>query len=201
VAVRDALVVRAAHPLLDVIDDAVGVLRPRVVARDDHVVREPLCDRAHLRPLAAVAVAAAAERDDEPPLRERSHGHERALERVRRVRIIAKHRRSLVDTLQTARYLWKRGESPRDLVVREPERPRRGRRAQCVRDVEVTNEWKPSRRACTARLELPFAAARRVADVRRAHIGVVAREREANLSRRAGEHLRGLVISVDDRNR
>ena len=46
---------------------AVRVLGARVVGGDDGEVGEPGADRAHQRPLVAVAVAAAAEDADQPP--------------------------------------------------------------------------------------------------------------------------------------
>src|SRR5204862_767943 len=59
VAVDDRL---AAGPVLDpgedLLDDRLRILRARVVGRDDRVVGEARGDRAHLRALAAIAVAA-----------------------------------------------------------------------------------------------------------------------------------------------
>ena len=47
---------------------AVRVLGARVVGGDDRDVGEPVGDRAHQRALVAVAVAAAAEDADQPPV-------------------------------------------------------------------------------------------------------------------------------------
>ena len=130
VPVLDALVVRAAHAGLDVIDDAVGILRARVVARHDREVRAPLGD--------ARPSAGRLPRSRSPPqpnttmsrlAREWPHRLERALERVGRVRVVAQHRRPLVDHAPA-------GPAPaacvrsraRDRRRRHPERPRRAPR-------------------------------------------------------------------------
>ena len=82
------------HPAHDLIDDPEGVLAAGIVARDDHVVGEALCDRAHQRTLAGVALSAAAEHAQEtarlPCLADR-HLTQRAqdlLQCVRRMRIV-----------------------------------------------------------------------------------------------------------------
>src|SRR5438477_590716 len=58
---------RGTHPLLDVGEDAERVLGARVVGGEDDDVAPPRGGLAHERPLAAVAVAAAAEDRDQPP--------------------------------------------------------------------------------------------------------------------------------------
>src|SRR5438046_5808114 len=57
-----------AHAAQDLLDDRLRLFRPRVVAGDDHVVREARGGRAHHRALARIAIAAAAENADEAPL-------------------------------------------------------------------------------------------------------------------------------------
>ena len=89
----------------DVVDDAVRVLGPRIVARHDREIREPLGDSAHHRPLAAISVTAAAEHHDQSTLREWTHGEQSALECVGRVSVIAKDGRALVDTFEATGYL------------------------------------------------------------------------------------------------
>ena len=56
----------------DLGDDGVAVFAARVVVGDDHEVGSALGDRRHLRTLAAVAFAAAAEHADQPPARVRA---------------------------------------------------------------------------------------------------------------------------------
>ena len=78
-------------------------------------VGEPRGDRAHQRPLAAVAVAAAAEHAD--ARRPRVSGARRAqhvLERVGRVRVVDEHRERLagVDRLEAARHARAARRSP-----------------------------------------------------------------------------------------
>ena len=64
--VGDPQVRRAAHSLLDVVDDGLGILGARIVGRHDGQVGELRGDPAHERPLAPVPVAAAAEHHDQP---------------------------------------------------------------------------------------------------------------------------------------
>ena len=66
--------VPAADPGDDLGDDRVGVLRARVVGGDDDLVGQARGDLAHERALAAVAVAARAEDDDDAPAREVARG-------------------------------------------------------------------------------------------------------------------------------
>ena len=86
---------RLAHALEDHRDDARRVLGARVVVGDDDAIGEPLGRRAHQRPLAAVAVAAAAEHDSHAAARVRAHGGQRLAERVRRVRVVDDHERAV----------------------------------------------------------------------------------------------------------
>ena len=65
-----------------------GVLAARIVVGDDDAVGEPRGDLAHHRPLAGIAVAAAAEHHDEPAAAMRAERREHGLERVGRVRVI-----------------------------------------------------------------------------------------------------------------
>ena len=55
----------AASPLTNVGDDGVAVFGARVVVGDDDLIGESLGDRAHQRPLARIAIAAAAEDADQ----------------------------------------------------------------------------------------------------------------------------------------
>ena len=85
--------------------DRLGRLRARVVGGQDRPVGELGDDAAHQRPLAAVAVAAGAEDDDEPPVAEAARGADHVLERVGRVRVVDDHgeRLPVVDRLEPAR--------------------------------------------------------------------------------------------------
>src|SRR5688500_8773423 len=82
-------------------DDPVRVFGARVIAGDDHLVREPARDASHERTFAPVAIAAAAEDADElaaalaaPRAIAFRGGHESAkrpqhvLERIRRMRVV-----------------------------------------------------------------------------------------------------------------
>ena len=118
-------------------------------------------DRAHQRPLLAVAVAAAAEDADQPPVRggELAGRDEHVLERVRGVRVVDQDRErlALVDRLEPARHRLGVGECRGGVVEVDPERAAGGDRAERVRDVEPA-------RAAAADLDAPV---RRRADVNR----------------------------------
>src|SRR4051812_23520369 len=83
---------RAGWPqsLQDVPGDRARIFVPRVVVRDDHAIGETTGDIAHLRALALVAVAAAAEYTDQPAAgpHGRTHRIQHLLERVRRMRVV-----------------------------------------------------------------------------------------------------------------
>src|SRR6266702_6980447 len=93
-AVRETIVGTAPHPGLDLVEDALRVLRARVVGRGDRDVGEARRGRTHWRPFAAVAVPPGAEYDDHPAAGRRDvpRGLERPLERVGGVRVITQYR-------------------------------------------------------------------------------------------------------------
>src|SRR5204862_6228605 len=62
-AVGDRRVLLAVDAVRDLVDDRARVFAARVIARDYDAVGEPRGDLAHLRTLAAIAIAAAAEDD------------------------------------------------------------------------------------------------------------------------------------------
>ena len=68
--------------------DRLGLLAARIVVGDDDVIGERGGDPAHDRPLALVAVAAAAEHAHEPARRERAQRLERGRQRVGLVRVV-----------------------------------------------------------------------------------------------------------------
>src|SRR3954451_16202001 len=85
----------APAALQDLGDDGLRVLIARVVGRDDHDVGLVARDRAHERPLRAVAVAAGAEHDDQAAGGERARGAQHVVERVGRMRVVDEHRERL----------------------------------------------------------------------------------------------------------
>ena len=85
---------RRGAPCQDVAPDRGRVLAPRIVVGDDDEVGEPGRDRAHLGPLADVAVAAGAEDDDQPVPGVRPKRLDRRLDRVGRMGVIDIDRRA-----------------------------------------------------------------------------------------------------------
>ena len=63
--VFDPLVIRSLHARFDVVENSLGIFGARIVARHDREIGLSLGDAAHLRTLALVAIAAAAEHDDQ----------------------------------------------------------------------------------------------------------------------------------------
>ena len=94
------------------------------------------CDATHLRALAAVTVAAAAEDADHALRRKLARRAQQRLERDRLVRVIDDHleRLALVDRLEPARHAAHRLEPAPDRLIVDPEQPRRGERAERVLD-------------------------------------------------------------------
>ena len=80
----------------DLGDDRVAVFAARVVVGDDHAVGAFFRDRRHLRALAAIAVAAAAEHAGQAAGRVLAQARQRLLERVGRVRVVDDHQRLAV---------------------------------------------------------------------------------------------------------
>ena len=99
--VGHALVLRASHSCFDVVDDRVGIFGPRVVAGDDSAVGVPFGDLTHERTLALVAVAAASEDHDQLSAGEGARRLQGTLERIRRVRVVAEHRRVRRDMISS----------------------------------------------------------------------------------------------------
>ena len=163
-AVHDPEVGDAAHAVLDVVDDRDRILGARVVRRDDRQVRSFGRDAPHDRTLALVAVAAAAEDDDQSAPGERAERGQRTLQRVRRVGVVAEHDAGrLGEQLHPARHLRRRGEPRGHLGERKAETERARRRGERVRDVEVAQQRQRHLRAAEASLE-PEAAAGGVED-------------------------------------
>src|SRR3954452_5068493 len=160
----------APAALQDLGDDRLRVLVARVVRRDDHDVGLVAGDRAHERPLRAVAVPAGAEHDDEAPARERARGAQHVVERVGRVGVVDEHRErlALVDRLEAARHAHGPGEAVGDRRIVEPQRARRGHRAEHVQHVEAPRQ----RRVQLEPLDRKARAARVALDPPRAHLGV-----------------------------
>ena len=123
----------AAHAGLDLGDDAPRVLGARVVGGEDDEVAAPCGGLAHERPLAAVAVAAAAEDGDQAARRERPEDVERARERVGRVGVVDDHgeararRSARAGRAAAPRRRGRRRSPPARRRAPTPSRPRRGR--------------------------------------------------------------------------
>ena len=100
-----ALDLPAVHPRLDLVEDRLGGLAPRVVGGHDHDVGQARRHRPHERALGAVAVAAASEDGDDPAGGELPHRLQEVLEGVVGVGVVHDHREVLsrVHALQASR--------------------------------------------------------------------------------------------------
>ena len=128
-----------AAPGDDLADDRVRLLAARVVRGHDREVGELRGDPAHQRPLATIAVAAAAEDADQPVLREVASRAQDVLERVGRVGVVDEdgERLALVDGLEAPGDAAELPHAARDRVVLDPEQARSRDRAEHVLDVEA----------------------------------------------------------------
>ena len=130
---------RRRHPGDDLGDDRVRVLRAGVVGGDDDLVGQATGDLAHDRALAAVAVPARAEDDDDAPAREVARGVQDRLERAGLVRVVDEHCEplALLDGLQAPGDRCGRAQRRRDGGVLDAERPGDGDGRERVGDVEA----------------------------------------------------------------
>ena len=113
----------------DVGDDRGRVLAARVVGCDDGDVGQAPHDRAHQRPLAAIAVAAASEDADQAPGGDLARRPQHVLEPVRRVGVVDEHREGLagVDRLEPPGHARDGREARAHGVVRHARAPPRAR--------------------------------------------------------------------------
>ena len=121
----------------DRVDDRLRILAARIVVRDDHDVGELGGDAPHLRPLLAVAVAAAAEDAEHAPGRELARRAQQRLERDRLVRVVDDHRRTAAlrrsSRIVPARRAPTRGRARSRRRRCRAAAPRRARRARSRR--------------------------------------------------------------------
>ena len=115
-AIRIASAIASRRPAISVAPGAPAriagadlrrVLAARIVVGDDDQVGQARRDRAHLRPLALVAVAAGAEHGDQPAFDMRPKRRDRRLERVGRVGVID------IDRSAAGRLITARSSRPR----------------------------------------------------------------------------------------
>ena len=133
-----------------------GVLGARIVVGHDRHIGEAGRSRAHHRPLARIAVAAAAEHQDEAAAHEWPQGRERFLERIGLVGVIDEHRRAadLADTLQASRRAAQLLHRMKHRVGFAASRDAEPGRDQRVRDLEVAGQRKLQTPAAAAELEV-----------------------------------------------
>ena len=135
------------RPFGDRSNDRLRVLGARVVRGDDGHVSPAGGDGAHERPLAPVAVTAAAEHADEPAGGERAQAQEHVFQRIRGVGVIDEHRRSgspcpigQGHPLQAPGYASHPGESGADLLDRQAEAKAGGGRGEDIEHVVAAGE-------------------------------------------------------------
>ena len=143
-AVELAVMRLGPHSDLHVVEDPLRVLGARIVRREDRDVREAHGHRPHGGPLAAVAIAARAEHDDEPLLGEGTQRLERPLERVGRVSVITQHdARPLGDPLHPTGDLRRTRQPLGDGLDRDAQPPGARRHAEGVGHVEAAEQREP----------------------------------------------------------
>src|SRR5690606_2625682 len=103
---------------------------------------------------AAIPVAARTEHHDQASVRERTQCRKRALECIRRVRVVAQHGAwNRGESLESAGYLRRRCELVRDLVWRKLERDRNRRSRERIGDVVRAEQRQRDRYRAGRRLE------------------------------------------------
>ena len=158
----------------DVGDDRVAILAARIVVGDDRDIGAALGDRRHLRALAAVALAAAAEHADQLAGGKRTQRAQRLFQRVRGVRVVDDHQRqpalaaepahAAIDRRQLRQGLGhqRRGHAQRDQGGRHPEQ---------VVDVEAAQQRRAHRMRLVAGVQHETDPAGVEPDLLRTHAG------------------------------
>src|SRR6266513_532394 len=100
--ILDSLVTTWRHSLLDVVENFSRIFSSRVIAGRNHDIGAALSPRAHLRSLPCIAITARSENKNQSAGHEWSDRSERALERIRCVRVVAQNSRSLGDNFQSS---------------------------------------------------------------------------------------------------
>ena len=162
--VDDGLVMPPAKAGLDLRNDCFGDFLARVVGGDDGVVGRLLHRRRHERTLGLVAIAAAAEHDDEPTRVQIAQGLHHIRERVVGVGVIHKNavltfHRHRFEPSRNAGRVGQRADRRAEIDA-DGRRP--GQRCQRVVDVERSNERQPDEIGFPQRVQLVL---------RTAHIG------------------------------
>ena len=119
------------------------VLTARVVVGNDDAIRQAAGDLAHDRPLAAVAVAAAAEHDPQPRLGVRRDRLQDRLERARRVGVVDEDlaaRRRARDPLHAPGHAFEPGQRLDRGLRGKPGCDRQAERGQCVGCLEGADQ-------------------------------------------------------------
>ncbi len=112
-----------------------------VVRGENHPIGALRRDPPHDGPLAGVTFPAAAEQDEQAAGHQRPEHREHALERVRRVGIVAQHREwSVGEPLHSTGHLWRSRQPFHHVVERHAETEGDSRRTGCVGDVELAEE-------------------------------------------------------------
>ena len=191
----------AAHARFDVVQNLFGILGAGIVGRGDGDVGQADGDFAHGRPLAAVAIAAGAEHDDDASARWRDFANrlQRALERIRGVRIVAEnHARIHGDALHPAGNLRRGRQSFGDLARWHLEPKRAGGDARRIGDVEATEQWQRNGIAPLLGDQREPSAPRIDVHVRRRHVGLGSQCRESDAACRLWQATPRGIIGVDD---
>jgi hypothetical protein len=149
--IRDPLKGGAPHPGLDLVDDRVGILGPRIVrGHDDHVGaadgRTP-----HGGALPPIPIAAGTEDEDEAARIEGTERLQDPLERVRGVCVVEHDRHRITNgELEPAGRLGSVGEAERGLLQAHPHQDADPNCGKGVLHVEATQEGKGHRYVVTA---------------------------------------------------
>ncbi len=190
---------------LDLADDLARVLVPRVVAGDDDVIGDVGRRQAHLRALAGIAVAAAAEHHDEPSAAadQPANGAQRLAERVGLVRVIDEDHEAAVvrHGLESPADRFHRLEARGNRLERNGQGLGHGRRRQRIPHVVKPQERRPDIDPAARRNERERRPREALLQPLCHHVGRVRNAVPQHLPGRqlGGVAGAGLVVGVEDR--
>src|SRR5437867_11366906 len=126
----------------DLVEDGLRAFRARIVRRDPDAIGEARSNLTHDRPLAAVAIAAAAEDDAEATSRQLARGCQHALERVGGMRVVDDDQERLARAylLEPPGHGADGAERPRDRRRLQTESQPHAHGAEEVHDVVLTDQ-------------------------------------------------------------
>ena len=189
------------HADLDLIEDARGIFRARIVRGHEYDIGKRRRDASHDRALRAVAVAAAAEHREDASRRNLPRRIQDVLQAVGRMRIVDDDGERLprIDELEAPGHALESFERPLDRLGRDPFRERRADGAHDVVDIEDSRDAERKIHSAESACKRQLHAPRMDADVLGAKGGFLLHGIREMRTLRMGEHrLARRIVDIDD---